>query len=126
MTDSNKTKCPICGKLLGELRLKRYPRGATCGFKPCATQHRRNQQNKIRNRHYAKRYAGDPAFRERELSHGREQYRVKRLAEGKTVVPRARPAAQRGAIDTFLSAIRRGMLGALTRSARAFVAFCGG
>ena len=123
--DYNKTKCPVCGKLLGELRLRRYPGAIVCGFEGCSKQHRRNQQNKTRNRYRARRYAGDPVFRERTLQAGREQYRLKRLAAGKTVTPRARIAAERGAMGTFVSAIRRSASGALTRAARAFGAFCG-
>ena len=57
--DYNKTKCPVCGKLLGERRLTRYPGAITCGFEGCTKQHRRNQQNKNRNRYHARRYATD-------------------------------------------------------------------
>ena len=104
--DYNKTKCPVCGKLLGERRLTRYPGAIVCGFEGCSKQHRRNQQNKTRNRYRARRYAGDPVFRERTLQAGREQYRLKRLAAGKKVTPRARVATERGGFDAFLSAIR--------------------
>ena len=124
--DSNKTKCPVCGKLLGERRLTRYPGAIVCGFEECSKQHRRNQQNKNRNRYHARRYARDSAFRERERQYAREQYRLKQLAAGKTVIPRARIATERGAIDTFLAIIHRSAAAALTRAARAFGAFCGG
>ena len=116
MTDYNKTKCPVCGKLLGERRLTRYPGAVVCGFEACAKQHRRNQLNKNRNNYHARRYARDPAFRERELQYGRDQYLKKQLAAGKKVTPRARIATERGVIDTVLSAIRRTALGALRRA----------
>ena len=118
--DYNEKKCPVCGKLLGERRLRRYRSAVTCGFEVCKKQHRRNQQNAVRNRHYSKRYARDPVFRQKELQYGRDQYKKKRLAAGKTVTPRARTAAQRGAIGTLVSAIRRTALGALRRAGRAF------
>ena len=117
--DYNKTKCPICGKLLGELRLRRYPGAIVCGFEGCSKQHRRNQQNKNRNRYHARRYATDPVFREGERQYAREQYRLKRLAAGKTVIPRARIATERGVIDNFLAAIRRTALRALRRAGMA-------
>ena len=124
--DYNKKQCPVCGKLLGELRIRRYRSAVTCGFEVCKTQHRRNQQNKVRNRHYSKRYAADPVFRQKELQYGRDQYKKKRLAAGKTVTPRARVAGGRGGFVAFLSTLLRNAAGTLTRAARAFVAFCGG
>ena len=124
--DYNKTKCPICGKLLGERRLERYPGAVVCGFEVCSKQHRRNQQNKNRNRYHSRRYANDPVFRERERQYARELYRLKRLAEGKIVTTRARIAHQRGAFGAFLWRLRSRASGTLTRAARAFGAFCGG
>ena len=118
--DYNKTKCPVCGKLLGERRLTRYPGAVVCGFEVCKKQHRRNQQNKNRNRYHARRYANDPVFRERERQYAREQYRLKRLAAGKTVIPRARIAHQRGAFGAFLWILRSRALGALRRAGMAF------
>ena len=109
--DYNTTKCPVCGKLLGERRLTRYPGAVVCGWDGCSKQHRRNQHNKARNRYYARRYASDPAFRERELQYGRDQYKKKRLAAGKTVTPRARIATERTALYTFLSTILRNASG---------------
>ena len=122
---STKT-CPICGKLLGELRVRRYASAITCGFEVCSRKHRRNRHNVARRRHYAKRYANDPVFKENERRYAREQYRLKRLAAGKTVTPRARPATERTAVEGFLSTVWQSVSGALTRAARAFGAFCGG
>ena len=125
MTDYNKTKCPICGKLLGELRLKRYPSAKTCGFEVCMKQYRHESTLAIRRRHFAKRYARDPVFREKQRAIGREQYRLKRLAAGKIVTPQARPAADRGAFGTFIRIFSTNPLGALTRGARAVRSICG-
>ena len=52
-------------------------------------------------------------FRLRALEKCRERYVQRRLAAGKTVGPRAPWAAKRGAIDTFLAAIRRNASGRL-------------
>ena len=125
MTDYNKTKCPICGKLLGERRLTRYPGAITCGWAACAAKHRRNRHNVARRRYYAKRYANDPGFRAKELEHGRAQYLKKQLAAGKKVNPRARIATNRGPIDTYLAAIRRRASEALAGAARAVRSICG-
>ena len=124
---TNTKTCPICGKLLGELRVRRYASAITCGFEVCS----RTAQAKPAQRGpsaplFAKRYANDPVFKENERRYAREQYRLKRLAAGKTVTPRARPATERTAVEGFLSTVWQSVSGALTRAARAFGAFCSG
>ena len=118
--------CPICAKAVDASRLARYPSAVVCGRRTCSLKYRRTAFNRIRKRYRDRRMASDPVFRLRERQRARERYVLHRLRLGKTPAVREPIANERGALYTFVAVIRRTALGALTRAARAFGAFCSG
>ena len=114
--------CKICGEAVDDARIAQYPRAVSCSSE-CGSEYRRTQLNKRRKNYRHRRLASDPAFGLLEKRKARRRYVAGRLRLGKIVgppTPRAGRAHVRGAIDTFLAAIRRSALGALRRAGMMF------
>ena len=120
MTDR---RCTICGAGISAKRIARYPIAVLCGADSCTVSNQKRKAKVKQARWREKRIARDPEFRLRALQGCRDRYVARRLAAGKKVGPRAPWAGrspERGAIDTFLAAIRRHALGALRRAGMMF------
>ena len=98
--------CPVCAKAVDAARLAKHPSARTCGGRACAKEHRRRMVNKHKAKYLARRNASDPTFRERELQRRRDRYDLDRVRAGKPPTVREAVEPERGAIGTFLAAIR--------------------
>ena len=113
-------RCRICDRTIPAKRAATYPQAVLCGAAECVLKDHRRQINLKAKRQRDKRIAADPSYRDRQLEKCRYYYVKRRLAAGKTPAERAPVWTERGPIDTFLAAIRRGALGALRRAGMRF------